>query len=329
MKRLISTLTVLAILFMGVGAYASGGNLIIPDITVIDNHNNGTEFTFAIEWSIAEAKKGDYFFVEFPFPVSINGGDIADVEEVGNKYRLIFKDDYINAWGEIGGRRVTTVESLDPLKINGEAVDVTYDAPESNGGHDVGVAERDRIYKHGTIDGDVINWEVVVNGDEKGVNPNTHVTDEIGVGHEFIKDSLKFFIIESGQYNDRLVDMVVKGVTTSPNEINFIIDQLAPNEVLLFEYQTKITNKDQTKFENMLIVEDERKISESVEIESWGNAGGEKPTTPTEPDEPEPTDPDEPDLPGKLPQVGEKWLKVEHIIGSILLGLGLIIRRKK
>lgn len=325
MKKILSLLLVFMISF-SVVSFADSGELIYPDITVIDNQNNGTEFTFAIEWSITEAKKGDYFFVEFPFPVNINGGDIVEVEAVGSEYKLTFKDDYINAWGEIGGRRVTTIESLDPLKINGEAVDVTYDAPNHNGGHDVGVAERDRIYKHGTIDGDIINWEVVINGDKKGVNPNTHVTDEIGEGHKLLEDSLKFYIIESGQYNDRLVEMAIKDVTTSANEINFIIDQLAPNEVLLFEYQTEITNKDQNKFENMLIVEDERKISESVEIESWGNAGGEKPTTPTEPDEPEPTDPDEPEKPEELPQVGEFFLKPQYILALaiVLAGVKLI-----
>lgn len=160
MKKLFNYLLV-AIILIGSTTQVEASSEVLVEVT--KNSNNGSEFTFEIEYQVAKARKGDSFIVEFPFPINVKSNDIVEITGSNGKYLITFLDDYENVKGNLGGKRVTLKENLQPLVVNGKAIEVDYNAPTENDGN-IGTGTRDRVYKHGTIDGDIINWNKIIKG---------------------------------------------------------------------------------------------------------------------------------------------------------------------
>lgn len=234
MRKFISLFMALALVVMVYTPVMAAKGL---EIDITRDEMIGNSYSFEVKYTIDSIKKGEKIDISTPFPVSIDGKGIFEVINIGeSQYQLIATEDWVSVRGVIGGTKtVDRSEELNPLIINGEAV-ISNFPPIHNGGHDnPTVAERDRFHKHGTINGDVIDWTVTIGGDERGV-PATKITDEIGNGHEYVDGSLNFEVIAHGDYNKELVDMVIKEYKTSLYELNIEIDTLSPGEILLINY---------------------------------------------------------------------------------------------
>lgn len=337
MKRLLSLMLVFSMLFIAVPVFADGGQQVEPTVNITRNESDGSNFHLEFKWAIDTVNKDDYFEFQFPIPPSLPSNDKAELISLGgDNYKIVFKDTFVDVVGSIGGSKTIIVEeTLSPIVVNGKAIKTDFNTPhipETPGQVDDNTV-RDRFYKYGFVNGSQIDWQLTIGGDKKGLPKDTGITDEVGDGHEIIPETVEFihYIGEDGTILDLDNTDVVTIKEINSDKIDFTTF-LGSGEFLLIKYTTQVTDFDRLDYSNQVIIEGEKKFTETVKVDSWGDIDGNKPEPnpdPNKPDENENPDDNDDKEPEKLPQVGEFFARPEYIIAVILLIIARFMKKKE